>query len=108
MNLAELNKFFTTFILNIELTWRLFFDLRVPLITKLVFITVLSMYIVMPIDLIPDFLPVIGQTDDLILFVIFMLQFVKSCPGEIVEMHKQAILNGDWKIGFFRNLTGIK
>ncbi len=107
MNLAQLNQFLTTFFLNVELTWRLFFDLKVPLLTKLVFISLLSIYVVCPVDLIPDFLPVLGQVDDVLIFVFFMLQFVKACPENVVEYHKQAILSGDWKIGVFKHLTGI-
>ena len=106
MNLAELNKFLTSLCANIELTWRLFFDLRVPFLTKIIFITVLSVYLVLPVDLIPDFLPVLGQVDDLVLFFFFMLQFIKSCPEEVVNLHKQAIVSGDWKLGIFKFLTG--
>jgi uncharacterized membrane protein YkvA (DUF1232 family) len=106
MNLAELNRFLTSCCANIELTWRLFCDLRVPLLTKIIFITVLSLYLISPIDLIPDFLPVLGQVDDVALSFFLMLQFIKSCPEEIVNLHKQSIVNGDWKLGIFKFLTG--
>lgn len=104
MSLEQINKFFTTFILNIELTWRLFFDMKVPLLTKILFIGFLSVYLVSPIDLIPDILPVVGQVDDIFLFVFFMLQFIKACPENVVEYHKNAIFKGDWKLSFFKHL----
>lgn len=106
MNLEQLNKFLTTFMLNIELTWRLISDFRIPLLTKIVFIAALSIYLVVPIDLIPDFFPILGQVDDLILFILFMMQFINSCPIEIVEAHKQSILNGEWKLKFLKYLLG--
>lgn len=104
MNIDQLNKFFTTFVLNIELTWRLFFDFRVPLLTKIIFLIITSLYLISPIDLMPDILPAVGQLDDLLLFVFFMFQFVKACPEDLVEEHKGMMLSGDWKIGFLKYL----
>lgn len=46
--------------------WKLFRDPRTPRAPKIVAIVVLA-YAVSPIDLIPDFIPVLGQLDDLIL-----------------------------------------
>lgn len=106
MNLSQLNRFLTTFILNIELAWRLFFDFRIPLITKIIFITVLGIYVVSPIDFVPDLLPVVGQVDDLVIFALCMLQFIDACPLPLVDEHKQAIMKGEWKISFLKYLAG--
>lgn len=46
--------------------WKLFRDPRTPRAPKIAAIVVLA-YAVSPIDLIPDFIPILGQLDDLIL-----------------------------------------
>jgi len=48
---------------------RLATDKRVPSKTKLIVGAILS-YVIMPIDIIPDFIPVIGYLDDLVLVVL--------------------------------------
>lgn len=106
MNLEQLSTFFTTFLLNIELSWRLVFDSRVSLITKILFVAMALGYFAFPIDFIPDLFPVVGQADDLVVFIFVMLQFIKACPEEIVAYHKQSILGGDWKIVFLKFLAG--
>jgi uncharacterized membrane protein YkvA (DUF1232 family) len=50
----------------IVLVHRLLRDPRVPLWRKVVLALVLA-YLIMPIDLVPDFIPVAGQLDDAIL-----------------------------------------
>jgi uncharacterized membrane protein YkvA (DUF1232 family) len=108
MNFLTINKFLTTFMLNIELAWRLITDCRVAITNKLIFIIIAAIYLICPIDFIPDFLPVLGQSDDLLLFAFLMMQFINSCPVEIIEQHKNSILNGDWKIRIFKYLCDRK
>ena len=51
---------------------RAFIDIRTPLLTKLA-ISLLSLaYIVSPIDILPDFMPIIGLTDDILVIPILM------------------------------------
>ncbi len=69
-----------------RLIWRLMRDRRVPLITK--FIPVLALaYVVTPIDLIPDFLPIRGQLDDILVVVILLGMFVVMSPWPVVIEH---------------------
>lgn len=105
MDLAKLSSILKTLILNIELAFRLFFDFRIPLLPKLLFLIVFAIYLLFPLDFIPDFLPAIGQADDLILFIFLMFQFINSCPIEIIDEHKQAIMGGEWKIQIFKYLV---
>ena len=102
MNLSQINALVTTSMHNIELAWRLIFDYRIPLITKILAIGALVIYVVSPIDFVPDLLPVVGQIDDIVIFMVIMLQFINACPVEVIQEHKQAILNGEWKIGFLK------
>ncbi|MDO4962190.1 MAG: YkvA family protein [Eubacteriales bacterium] len=55
-------------------------------------------YALSPIDLIPDFIPVIGYLDDLILLPVLIALTVKLIPGEIFEeCRKEA--EGMWQDG---------
>ena len=64
---------------QIPLTWRLLFDGRTPLRAKLLFIGVLLL-IVSPINWIPNAIPVVGELDDLALFVFAIQLFLHNVP----------------------------
>jgi uncharacterized membrane protein YkvA (DUF1232 family) len=57
---------------------------RTPWYAKLSIIITLG-YLLSPIDLIPDFIPVIGYLDDLILVPLFILLTIKLIPDDILE-----------------------
>jgi uncharacterized membrane protein YkvA (DUF1232 family) len=65
---------------------RLFGDPRVPLRAKVVLALVIP-YLASPIDLIPDFIPVVGQIDDA-LVVAFALRYVtrRAGPGVVTDL----------------------
>ena len=60
---------------------RLMADRRVPLWVKLIPIAAV-VYIVSPVDLRPDFIPIIGQLDDLLITILLLVLFVLFAPGE--------------------------
>ncbi|MDA0240075.1 MAG: DUF1232 domain-containing protein [Proteobacteria bacterium] len=64
-------------------------DPRVPWYAKAVAVAVAA-YAFSPIDLIPDFIPVIGYLDDLILLPLGVLLVVKLIPPEIMAEHRAA------------------
>jgi uncharacterized membrane protein YkvA (DUF1232 family) len=65
---------------------RLLGDRRVPRRRKLVLVALLG-YLAMPFDLVPDFIPVAGQLDDVIV-VALVLRFVLRSSGEgVVREH---------------------
>ena len=75
----------------IKLYYRLFQDRRVPLHLKLVLIFAL-VYVLSPIDLIPDWIfPFFGEIDDLIVLIAALRYFIKNCPPEIVQEHVERI-----------------
>ena len=41
-----------------------------------------------PLDFLPDFLPALGQMDDLTMFVAAALLFLRLCPKELVQEHR--------------------
>jgi uncharacterized membrane protein YkvA (DUF1232 family) len=77
----------------LKLFWRLLNDRRVPLWPKLFLILVLA-YVFAPIDLLPDFVPGLGQIDDLVLIFLGLQGFVRLCPREVVREHVLAIAAG--------------
>jgi uncharacterized membrane protein YkvA (DUF1232 family) len=83
-------QFFRKIIDQVLLTWRLVRDPRVPLWSKLIPAAAL-IYILSPIDIIPDFLIVIGQLDDLGLLLASMRLFEAVVPEYIVAEHRAAI-----------------
>ena len=59
-------------------------DPRVPWYSK-AFIALVVGYAFSPIDLIPDFLPILGHLDDLILVPIGITIALKMIPNEVME-----------------------
>ena len=73
-----------------RLALRLLRDPRVPTAAKLVFgATVL--YMLSPIDVVPDWLPVLGQADDLVVLLAGLNLFLRACPKWLVEEHEDAL-----------------
>lgn len=69
---------------EIVLVWQLMADGRVPIYLK--FIPVIAaLYLLSPLDLIPDFLPIIGQLDDFGLLIIGLSIFVRLAPADVIE-----------------------
>lgn len=67
----------------IRLYWRLFRDPRVSVLAKALLVATLA-YVVWPLDIIPDFLPVIGEMDDLGIAIAGLWLFIRLCPPEVV------------------------
>ena len=59
-------------------------DSRVPWYAK-VFAVLIMGYVLSPIDLIPDFIPVIGYVDDFILVPMAIILLIKMIPKEVME-----------------------
>src|SRR5689334_13790751 len=67
-----------------RLYWRLFRDRRVSVLPKALLVLTL-VYVVSPLDLIPDFIPGIGEVDDLVVVLSGLWLFVRLCPPEVVR-----------------------
>jgi uncharacterized membrane protein YkvA (DUF1232 family) len=68
-------------------------DPRVSAGSKLVVAGILT-YVILPTDLLPDFLIGIGQLDDLVVILAGLKLFLRLCPPEVVQEHLQAISAG--------------
>lgn len=73
---------------ELTIVWKLVRDNRVPLYTKTIPGIVLA-YLIIPIDVIPDFLPLLGQIDDLAILMLALRLFVRLAPGEVVKSYEQ-------------------
>ena len=76
----------------IRLYWRLFRDRRVSVLAKALLVATLA-YVVWPLDIIPDFLPVIGEMDDLGIAIAGLWLFIRLCPPEVVLERVREISN---------------
>lgn len=64
-------------------------DPRVPWYAKLVAISVAA-YALSPIDLIPDFVPILGYLDDVVLVPLGILLVVRLIPADSMAEHRAA------------------
>lgn len=74
-------------------------DPRVPWHVKLLALAVAA-YALSPIDLIPDFIPVLGYLDDVILLPLGILLVIRLIPPEILAEHRAAaVAAGERRLG---------
>ncbi len=78
---------------NAQLTWRLLTDGRVPPLLKAIPVATL-LYVIFPLDLAPDFIPGLGQLDDIGAILLGLMLFIKVCPPELVRQHLQDLASG--------------
>ena len=67
-----------------RLYWRLFRDRRVRILPKALLVLTL-VYVVSPLDIIPDFIPVIGEMDDVAVVLSGLWLFIRLCPAAVVR-----------------------
>ena len=72
-------------------------DKDTPVIAK-IFGAVTVAYALSPIDLIPDFIPILGYLDDLILLPVLVALTIKFIPKEVMEKNR-ALSEGMWENG---------
>ncbi len=69
-----------------RVVWGMLRDRRTPLYLKVLLGAALA-YLVTPLDLIPDALPLIGQADDLTVLLLVLDLFLANAPREVREEH---------------------
>ena len=87
MNLSVLKQWAFSIKRNIYTLYQAAGDPRVPLLPKFIIVCVIA-YAVSPIDLIPDFIPVLGYLDDLILLPLGIWLAIKLVPSSIWEEYR--------------------
>ena len=73
-----------------RLAWRLLADRRVPLLARAVLPAVV-LYVAMPLDLVPDFIPVVGYLDDLLVILGAAWLFLRLVPAGVLEEQVAAL-----------------
>ena len=76
---------------NGRLTWRLINDPRVPTLVKVTIPLLVALYFFSPLDFIPDFLPILGQLDDIGVILFGMSLIVRFSPQDVVDEHRRAL-----------------
>lgn len=72
---------------------RLFLDRRVPLASKLVLPAAL-VYLLFPLDLVPDIIAPLGLIDDVVVLLGSILIFLTLAPAHLVAEHLRQIRGG--------------
>ena len=72
-------------------------DEKTPILAK-VFAGITVAYALSPIDLVPDFIPLLGYLDDVILLPVLVALTIKFIPDEVLEEKRQQA-KGMWQDG---------
>lgn len=72
------------------LVWKLLWDKRVPIYAKVAFVLPV-IYLISPIDLLPDVIIGLGQLDDLALMVAGMKMLEVLSPADVVAEHRDEL-----------------
>ena len=70
----------------LRLVWNLARDPRVPARSKAL-LFMIGGYIASPVDVIPDFIPGLGQLDDLVLIAFVLDRIINRVPPEVLAEH---------------------
>ena len=71
----------------LRLIWKLTWDKRVPIVLRAL-VPLAIIYVLSPVDLIRDRVPVIGRFDDLIVLGLAVLLLIKLSPQHLVDEHQ--------------------
>ena len=83
---------------QLRLAWRLLLDSRVPLWLKTI-VPASLLYLVSPLDFLPDVMVGLGQLDDLAVLILGVKLFIELCPPAIVREHMQELLGeANWRV----------
>jgi uncharacterized membrane protein YkvA (DUF1232 family) len=92
-----------------RMVWGLIRDPRTPLPLKALLGAGLA-YVVMPLDLVPDAIPIVGQADDLTVLLLVLDMFIANAPANVREEHAVRAQNGtaqlDGDLARLRELMG--
>jgi uncharacterized membrane protein YkvA (DUF1232 family) len=87
----------------VKLVGRLLKDPRVPRRSK-VALGLAAAYVASPVDLVPEFIPVIGWADDVIFLMFAIDSLIERAGAEVVEEHWDG--PGDL-LGMIREVLGV-
>lgn len=76
---------------NVRVAWKLLKDPRVSKIAKIVIPGLAAVYLLFPIDLLPDIVPGLGQLDDLALIALGIKLFIDLSPKWLVQYYRDQV-----------------
>lgn len=92
-----------------RVVWGIVRDPRTPAGLKGLLLAALA-YVVLPVDLIPDAIPILGQADDLTVLLLVLDLFIQNAPPEVRAEHTTRAKNGtadlDQDLAKLRHLMG--
>jgi uncharacterized membrane protein YkvA (DUF1232 family) len=53
-----------------------------------------TLYLILPLDFLPDVIPLLGQLDDLGIMLVALQVFLRLCPAGATAFHRSAIAHG--------------
>lgn len=81
----------------VKLLLALFRDARVPRYLKIITAGAI-LYIALPLDFLPDFVPVAGFADELIVILLILIQYMRFCPPEVFKEHWNNIMGDNFNL----------
>jgi uncharacterized membrane protein YkvA (DUF1232 family) len=91
--------------------WGIMRDPRTPIGLKGMMAAALA-YVVFPVDLVPDAIPILGQADDLTILLLVLDMFIQNAPAEVRAEHAARARNGtadlDRDLQRLRGLMGTR
>lgn len=99
VQVGEAEGILAEIIKTIKLIWRLLNDRRVSPWLKMI-VPATLLYLLFPIDIIPDIAPGLGQLDDIAVILLGLKLFVEMCPSEVVRQHldELASMASPWRV----------
>jgi uncharacterized membrane protein YkvA (DUF1232 family) len=76
-----------------RVVWGILRDPRTPIGLKGMLAAALA-YVVLPVDLVPDAIPILGQADDLTVLLLVLDLFIQNAPPEVRAEHMTRARNG--------------
>lgn len=76
-----------------RIVWGLLRDPRTPLPLKALLGAALT-YLIVPLDLVPDAVPILGQADDITVLLLVLDLFIANAPAEVRAEHVARARNG--------------
>ena len=77
----------------LRVVWGIARDPRTPIGLKGMLLAAIA-YVALPIDLIPDVIPILGQADDLTVLLLVLDTFIQNAPPEVRAEHTARAKNG--------------
>ncbi len=70
----------------VKLLWRVVRDQRVPRLVRGGLVS-LGAYLALPVDVVPDWIPVLGQLDDIVVLTVGVRTLLRRVPEPILREH---------------------